>query len=116
MRCQPLRRALCVYGECLMEEIMKDPDIEFSNWKLERKKGILRFVVLTSFPAILGVMIGRSIEPIFVSETAWSWVQTTEILLSGCWAAVGSIALSLVIWQWRERKYKRHIAQFKQHT
>ncbi|CFW10714.1 hypothetical protein [Vibrio cholerae] len=43
-------------------------------------------------------------------------MQTTEILLSGCWAAVGSIALSLVIWQWRERKYKRHIAQFKQHT
>ncbi|ARP38519.1 hypothetical protein K08M4_17640 [Vibrio syngnathi] len=46
-----------------MEAIVKDPDIEFSKWKLERKKGSLRFTIRTSFPALLGVMVGRSIEP-----------------------------------------------------
>ncbi|EGQ8513458.1 hypothetical protein P3594_07760 [Vibrio parahaemolyticus] len=95
---------------------MKDPDIEFSSWKLERKKGILRFIARTSFPAILGVMVGRSIDPIFMSGIAWSWAQTTEILFSGFWGAVGAIPLSLVVWQWREKKYKRHMAQFEQHT
>ncbi|WP_373903588.1 hypothetical protein [Vibrio parahaemolyticus] len=35
---------------------------------------------------------------------------------SGFWGAVGAIPLSLVVWQWREKKYKRHMAQFEQHT
>ncbi|MDN3682038.1 hypothetical protein QWZ04_17155 [Vibrio tapetis subsp. quintayensis] len=92
---------------------MKDPDTEFSEWKIERKKGIVRFVVRTSLPAILGIMIGRSIELIFISETAWSWTQTTDIFMSGFWASIGAIPLSFLIWWWRERKYKRHIAKFK---
>ncbi|MEJ2762960.1 hypothetical protein VV869_03160 [Photobacterium sp. MCCC 1A19761] len=95
---------------------MKDPDVEFSKWKLERKKGSFSFAVRTSFPAILGVMIGRSIEPIFISEIALSWAQTTDILMSGFWALIGAFPFSFVIWWWREKKYKRHIARFKQHT
>lgn len=92
---------------------LKDPDIEFSEWKLERKKGRFSFVVRTSFPAIVGVMIGRSIDPIFISEAAWGWSQATAILMSGLWASVGAFPLSLVIWWWREKKYKRHIARFE---
>ncbi|GIU03030.1 hypothetical protein [Shewanella algidipiscicola] len=95
---------------------MKDPDDEFSKWKFEREKGCFRFAVCMSFPAILGVMIGQSIDPIFISEVAWSWVQTIDILISGFWASVGAFPLSFVIWWWREKKYKRHIAKFEKHT
>ncbi|EAS66267.1 MULTISPECIES: hypothetical protein [Photobacterium] len=95
---------------------MKDPDIEFSKWKFERKQGSFRFAVRTSLPAILGVMVGSSIEPIFISKIAWSWAQTTNILATGFWASVGAFPFSLVIWWWREKKYKRHIAKFEKHT
>ena len=91
---------------------MKDPDIEFSKWKLERQKGSHSFIVRTSFPAVLGMMIGRSIEPLFLSEAAWGWAQTTDVLMSGVWGSIGAIPVSFLIWCWREEKYKRHIARF----
>lgn len=50
---------------------MKDSDVELSKWKKEREKGRVWFVIHTSFPAILGVMIGRSIEPVLLSDEAW---------------------------------------------
>ncbi|CAH1601931.1 conserved hypothetical protein [Vibrio jasicida] len=99
-----------------MGEMMKDPDDELSSWKFEREKGSFKFAVRTSVPAILGVMIGRSIDSIFISDTAWSWTQTTDLLASGCWASVGAFPLSFLIWWWREKKYKRHIAKFEKHT
>ncbi len=95
---------------------MKDPDIELAKWKLERKKGRLKFVIGTSFPAIFGVLIGRSIEPIFISETAWGWEQTIDVLLHFAIGLVVVFPLSCVVWWWRERKYKRHIARFEPHT
>ena len=100
----------------LMEAIVKDPDVEFSKWKLERKKGSLRFTARTSFPAILGVMVGRSIEPLFMSETAWGWIQTTDVLMSGFWSSIGAIPLSYAIWFWREKKYKHHVANLQKRT
>nr|WP_217906471.1 hypothetical protein [Vibrio sp. JPW-9-11-11] len=93
-----------------MEEIVKDPDIELSKWKLERKKGSLRFTIRTSFPAIFGVMVGRSIEPLFISQVAWGWTQTADVLVSGFWGAIGAIPVSYGVWCWREQKYKRHAA------
>ncbi|MBW3697723.1 hypothetical protein EK599_18750 [Vibrio sp. T187] len=95
---------------------MKDPDIELSKWKLERRKGSLSFVARTCSPAIFGVMVGRAIEPMFMSEEAWGWAQASDIFISGFWASLGAIPLSFVIWWWRERKYKRHIARFESHT
>lgn len=50
---------------------MKDSDVELSKWKQEREKGRVWFVIHTSFPGILGVMIGRSIEPVLLSDEAW---------------------------------------------
>ncbi|WP_241907151.1 MULTISPECIES: hypothetical protein [Vibrio] len=49
---------------------MKDPDSECSKWKLERKKGAPEFVIRAAFSAIFGVMIGRSIAPLSILETA----------------------------------------------
>ncbi|WP_318416306.1 hypothetical protein [Photobacterium leiognathi] len=92
---------------------MKDPDIELSKWKQERKKGRFRFVVRTATPVIVGMMIWWSIEPMFISETAWGWAQTIDILSKGFGAVVGAITCSC-IW-WRERKYKCHIAKFDKH-
>ncbi|MDO6709023.1 hypothetical protein [Photobacterium sp. 1_MG-2023] len=92
---------------------MKDSENEPSKWKLERQQGSLRFVVRTSFPAILGVMVGQSIEPAFISETVWGWAQTTDIFMSGFWGSIGAIPFSLLIWWWRERKYQYHIAKFE---
>ncbi|MFH4559131.1 hypothetical protein [Vibrio diabolicus] len=95
---------------------MRDPDIEFSKWKQERKKGSVRFVISISLPGILGVMVGRSIHLLFFSEAAWDWIQTVDILISGFWAAVGAIPFSFVIWWWREKKYHRHIVSLKKRT
>ncbi|MEH0740436.1 hypothetical protein H4F05_02835 [Vibrio cholerae] len=75
---------------------MKDSDVELSKWKQEREKGRVWFVIHTSFPAILGVMIGRSIEPVLLSDEAWSWTQTTDILTSGLWASAGAIPVSFI--------------------
>ncbi|OLQ83764.1 hypothetical protein BIT28_25095 [Photobacterium proteolyticum] len=95
---------------------MKDSDIEFSKWKLEREKGSLRFTARTAFSGVLGVMIGRSIDPLFISETAWGWMQTTDVLMSGFWASIGAIPVSYAMWCWREKKYKRHVARLQQRT
>lgn len=99
----------------LKEKIMKDPDIELSKWKQERKNGRLRFVVRTATPVIVGMMIWWSIEPMFISETPWGWAQTIDILSKGFGAVVGAITCSCIWWWWRERKYKRHIAKFDKH-
>ncbi|EHV5548584.1 hypothetical protein K0W37_004576 [Vibrio parahaemolyticus] len=101
------------HGKYLTEEIVKDPDIEISKWKLEREQGSFRFAVRISFPVILGAMIFRTIEPMFNAEAVWGWEQVTDILMIGFWTSVGAIPFSFVIWWWRERKYKRHLARFE---
>ncbi len=95
---------------------MKDPDIELAKWKLERKKGMLSFVIRSSIPAIIGVIIGRSIEPLFFSEVAWSWAQANDLLINIAIGLVVVLPLSSLHWWWRERKYQQHIARFEHHT
>ncbi len=92
---------------------MKDPDIEISNWKLERKKGLLRFVIRTSFPVIIGLMLGRIIEPLFFSEAGWSWELTKDLLVNFVIGLVVVPPISSVHWWWCERKYQRHISRFE---
>ena len=40
---------------------MQDQDLEISKWRQQRKKGLLRFIVSSSLPAFLGVIIGKFI-------------------------------------------------------
>ncbi|MCP4955205.1 MAG: hypothetical protein GY919_06225 [Photobacterium aquimaris] len=87
---------------------MSDHDLEISKWRQQRKKGLLRFIVSNSLPAFLGVIIGKFIGTLLINNNGFSDVFVREIIISFIALVTILPLLSILHWQWKERKYRLH--------